>query len=82
MFRDAFKPGSPVPKDAMYWVHHYQHRVSHLSYLRAGENFPVCTKCGERVRFEVAPEHSTAAHISLDSDFGGSAAASEQSKAG
>lgn len=82
VFRDGFKPGFPVPKDGMYWVHHYQHRVPHLSYLKAGEKFPVCAKCGERVRFEIAPEHSAAAHISLDADFGGNSSQREQSKAG
>ena len=82
VLRDAFKPGFPVPKEAMYWVHHYQHRVSHLSYLRAGENFPTCARCGDRVRFELAPEHSAAAHISQDTDFGGNSSEREQSKAG
>ena len=82
VFRDTFKPGVPVPKEAMYWVHHYQHRVPHLSYLRAGETFPTCVKCGGRVRFETAPEHSAAAHISQDADFSGNSTESEQPKAG
>ncbi|HST78384.1 MAG TPA: hypothetical protein VLN58_07830 [Verrucomicrobiae bacterium] len=71
MFRQAFKPGSCVPKDGMYWVYHYQHRISHLSYMKAGESFPSCVKCGERVRFEAAPEHQAADHISHDVDFRG-----------
>jgi imidazoleglycerol phosphate synthase glutamine amidotransferase subunit HisH len=66
----------------MYWVHHYQHRVSHLSYLKSGESFPTCVKCGERVRFEFAPEHSAATHISLDADFGGNSGHHQESKAG
>ena len=69
MFRHAFKPGSSVSKDGMYWVHHYQHRMPHLSYMKAGEGFPPCLKCGERVHFEIAPEHQAAEHISHDSDF-------------
>ena len=69
MFRHAFKPGTSVPKDGMYWVHHYQHRMSHLSHLKNGEYFPQCVKCGERVRFESAPEHDSAEHISHDPDF-------------
>ena len=66
----------------MYWVHHYQHRMSHLSYLKSGENFPACTKCGERVRFEPAPEPTTADHISPDPDFRTDEAESAESKAG
>lgn len=71
MFRHAFTPGSPVPKNGLYWVHHYQHRMPHLSYIKAGEKFPSCIKCGERARFEHAPEHQEADHISLDGDFKG-----------
>jgi len=66
----------------MYWVHHYQHRISHLSYLKSGENFPACTKCGERVRFELAPEPTAADHISLDLDFSIDGRRSNPSKAG
>jgi hypothetical protein len=58
----------------MYWVHHYQHRISHLSYMKAGDTFPLCVKCGDRVRFENAPEHQEAEHISRDVDFKGEAA--------
>lgn len=69
MFRQTFTPGSPVPKSGLYWVHHYQHRMPHLSYLKTGEKFPSCAKCGERTRFELAPEHQEADHISHDADF-------------
>jgi hypothetical protein len=69
MFRHAFKPGSSVAQTGTYWVHHYQHRISHLSYFNAGERFPECLKCGMRVRFELAPEQQQAEHISLDADF-------------
>lgn len=82
MFRHAFKPGTPVPRAAMYWVHHYQHRISHLSYLKSSEDFPACIKCGERVRFELALEPTTADHISLDPDFRTDDAESAESKAG
>jgi len=69
MFKDAFHPGSSVPQSGAYWVHHYQHRMSHLVYFQAGERFPQCMKCGQRVRFELAPDHQRAEHISLDLDF-------------
>jgi len=71
MFRYAFKPGSLVPEDGIYWVHHYQHRISHQSFFKTGEAFPPCRKCGGRVRFEVSPEHPSAEHISRDPDFSG-----------
>lgn len=53
----------------MYWVHHYQHRIPHQSYLKIGDAFPPCRKCGERVRFELASELPSAEHISRDLDF-------------
>lgn len=56
--------------------------MSHLSYLKSGEAFPACMKCGERVRFELAPEPSAADHISLDADFRTAGDESAESKAG
>ena len=69
MFKHAFKPGTAVPKNATYWVHHYQHRMSHIAFLRAGEVFPQCMKCGQRVRFELSPDSQQAGPISEDPDF-------------
>lgn len=53
MFRNAFKPGDTVPEPALYWVHHYQHRLAHVSRVKLPV-FPECAQCGSRVRFEVA----------------------------
>ncbi len=53
MFRDTFKPGDRVPDKAVYWVHHYQHRLAHLARTRLAV-FPHCAQCGERVRYEPA----------------------------
>jgi hypothetical protein len=69
MFKHAFQPGSTVPKDATYWVHHYQHRISHAAFLRGGQVFPECIKCGHRVRFELSPDQQQAELISTDVDF-------------
>jgi hypothetical protein len=71
MFRNAFKPGNEVAKDGAYWVHHYQHRVSHLVSLHRGDVFPRCAKCEERVRFEAHLNGAAAPHISNDPDFSG-----------
>lgn len=52
--RKGFKPGAEVQTTGLYWVHHYQHRTSHL--VRVGTlYFPACASCGENVRFEQAP---------------------------
>jgi hypothetical protein len=69
MFRNASKPGTEVARDGAYWVHHYQHRVSHLVSLRKGEVFPQCAKCQDRVRFEAHHDGATAPHVSDDRDF-------------
>lgn len=70
MFKHAYKPGTTIPKNATYWVHHYQHRISHTASLRAGEAFPQCMKCGQRVRFELSPDSQQAEAIGNDPDFG------------
>ena len=69
MFKRAYQPGAPVPQDATFWVHHYQHRMSHLVSLSAGRVFPQCMKCGHRVRFEMSPDSHQAEPITSDPDF-------------
>lgn len=71
MFRSAHRPGEIVPADGVYWVYHYAHRISHPARLRRGEVFPECHECGQRVRFEPAPEASLskAQNIRNYSDF-------------
>jgi len=49
-----FRPGQSVPESGAYWVRHYQHRLPQLINLKAGDVFPRCKKCGERVTFEKA----------------------------
>jgi hypothetical protein len=69
MFKHAFKPGTIVPKAANYWVHHYQHRMTHLAFIENGRPFPECTKCGARVRFELSPDLQPSEPIASDPDF-------------
>ncbi len=45
-------PGLPAPETGAYWVHHYQHRVSHPVTVPQGTLLPACNICGERVRYE------------------------------
>ena len=57
-----------MPQTGIYTVYHYQHRMPHAGLLVAGQLFPTCRQCGNRVRFELL---SNAQPISLDSDFTG-----------
>lgn len=51
MLHDWLKPGTPVPIDGIYRVHHYRHRLTHLAHIRF-LRFPPCDKCGEAVAYE------------------------------
>ena len=70
MYRDAFKPGDKVTP-GVYWVHHYQHRLSHMNIV-ALESFPECRVCGSKVRYtsaETLADASRPSRLRLDSDF-------------
>jgi hypothetical protein len=69
MFKHAFKPGTIIPKAANYWIHHYQHRISHQAFIESGKPFPECIKCGARVRFELSPDLQKSQPIIDDPDF-------------
>jgi hypothetical protein len=75
MFKHAFKPGTAIPKNAAFWVHHYQHRMSHIAALSAGGVFPECARCGSRVRFELCIDQQEAEPIGNDPDFSSDRAA-------
>lgn len=49
-----FRSGQAVPESCRYWVRHYQHRLPQLVELKAGELFPRCKRCGDKVTFEKA----------------------------
>ena len=74
MYRDALKPGDSV-EVGLYWVHHYQHRLSHLASV-AVARFPECRVCGNKVRFTPAQTGDDARAVWLrhDPDFRESAA--------
>ena len=46
-----FNAGDQVPEAGTYRVYHYQHRMPHLVNTLLVQ-FPQCTKCKEKVRFE------------------------------
>ncbi len=60
-----------MPEAGVYWVYHYAHRISHPARLEAGERFPRCHQCGDRVRFEraAADVESKAQNIHTYADF-------------
>lgn len=35
-------------------MYHYAHRASHPAHLEAGDDFPECAVCGNKVRYEDA----------------------------
>lgn len=62
----AFKAGDHAPESGVYTVVHADHRRAHAATIFKGERFPVCGKCGDKVRFVL---YRPAALISEDLDF-------------
>jgi hypothetical protein len=58
MLRDTSKPGEPVRESAIFWVHHYRHRISHQARIKFAF-FPECATCGDKVRYEIAQTESS-----------------------
>jgi len=50
---EKFTPGQRVPQSGVYRVHHDSHRLMHQASLRAGEIFPRCRQCGNKISFEL-----------------------------
>jgi hypothetical protein len=51
--KTVYKPGQVVPKAGIYRVSHAEHRLPHRASFKAGEQFPLCSKCADEVRFEL-----------------------------
>lgn len=47
----SYKPGETVPFSAIYRIEHQIHRMMHHATLPEGMQFPLCKRCGNRVRF-------------------------------
>ena len=62
----SFKPGEAVTKSGVYTVVHDRHRQKHSATIFKGEKFPLCARCGEKVRFILL---RPSALISEDVDF-------------
>lgn len=62
----AFHPGQTVPDAGRYWVRHYQHRLPQLIQMKAGDIFPHCKKCNDKVTFEKADGKDKVLHEDHD----------------
>jgi len=63
----TFGPGAPIAESGIYEIlHERDHRTSHEAVMIAGDSFPECDTCGERVRFRLV---RTAPYIFQDADF-------------
>lgn len=64
---EPFKPGDVVRLTGIYEIiHDAEHRTAHEAIMHAGDLFPACDVCDERVRFRVV---RTAPYIFEDEDF-------------
>ncbi len=64
---DTFRSGESVQQSGIYEVvHDATHRDSHDVVMLAGDIFPPCETCAERVRFQLV---RTAPYIFQDADF-------------
>jgi len=62
-----FRPGSPITESGIYEIlHERDHRTTHEAVMIAGDSFPECDTCRDRVRFKLV---RTAPYIFQDADF-------------
>ena len=50
---NSYKPGEVIPESGIYRVQHDAHRLMHTATLLRATLFPLCRRCGQRVRFEL-----------------------------
>jgi len=63
----TFQPGAPISESGIYEIlHERDHRTSHEAVMIAGDSFPECDTCRDRVRFKLV---RTAPYIFQDADF-------------
>lgn len=66
MADEVFQPADLVPESGVYQVQHYRHRLYHEATICRGGKFPLCSECGNNVRFRLV---RTAPAIELDRNF-------------
>ena len=63
---ETLRPGEKTPESGVYRVTHDSHRPEHLVTMLKGESLPVCSQCGDGVRFELVRAAGT---VHEDEDF-------------
>ena len=53
MADEVYQPADEIPQSGVYQVLHYRHRLSHDATILGSGNFPVCSECGNNVRFRL-----------------------------
>jgi len=53
MSDELFQPADRIRESGVYQVLHYRHRLYHDVTLVRGQSFPICSECGNNVRFRV-----------------------------
>ncbi len=48
-----FEPGEQARENGVYRVIHAEHRDAHTATILKGDTFPVCKKCGDKVRYQL-----------------------------
>ena len=51
--KERFLPDAVVERSGVYEAFHASHRITHKVTLIAGQTFPQCSRCRDRVRFEL-----------------------------
>lgn len=51
--KERFRPDEVVERSGIYEAFHASHRITHEVTLIAGQSFPHCSRCKDRVRFEL-----------------------------
>ncbi|HZU23788.1 MAG TPA: hypothetical protein VE998_13235 [Terriglobales bacterium] len=51
--RKFYRTGERAPVNGIYRVHHDEHRLSHEVTVLRGAIFPACSRCANKVQFEL-----------------------------
>ena len=57
--KERFRPDAVVERSGVYEAFHASHRITHEVTLIAGQRFPNCSRCKDKVRFELVKADKT-----------------------
>jgi hypothetical protein len=52
----TFAPGQKIQFNSVFWIYHDGHRRPHLAIVLEGQSLPLCSRCGDKVRYVSAAE--------------------------